>query len=701
MLYSDIVYVEAMPKAPEQTALFNPFNGHLEQLFGYIDVGDLGLPDIQRPFVWKDAKVRDLFDSIYRGFPIGSYLFWRNSVAGNTHQIGIEEREHNDPVLLIIDGQQRLTALYAVFRKKKVKDENYENRNIVISFNPVSEEFKVADASTIKNPEFINNISDFLTKTSTRTFINTYLLGLQRYYQQLTQKQKNIISKIRKDGDLNQEDMAVVADKLLADGVLSDEEEIILEKFGRVSGIQENDDELNSNEEEGGDNEEMSGAIESTTLTKSEKDLLCRVLDEPVTFEEDAISERLEKLYNLKNYPFNALEIIPSLDEEKIADIFTRINSKGTVLKQADFILTLLSVFWEEGREEIDKFCQNAKKQNDKEKGDSPFNYIFEPSPKDLIRVIVGLGFKRGKMKDAYSILTGRDFVTRKTVLSLRDEQLGRFKEAQKKVLDNVTWHQFLKLLIGLGFKSSELISSSNNIANAYILFLIAKHELGLDHRELDKYIGKWFFFSSITSRYSFSPESQMDADLNYFKVARNKGEFIALLERAIDSEITSDFWEITVPNKLLVSSSKKNAIRNAFFACLIKNNTRVLFSDRTVDDLFKPEMKPKKKNLEKHHLFPKDYLSKKLKLDRTAVNQAANFTYLEFEDNIDIGGESPKKYFNEIKNTHFKGREDELFNVMREHCVPENFYDMTYDDFLKNRRNLMSQLVRKNFERV
>ncbi|KKW29098.1 MAG: DUF262 domain-containing protein, partial [Parcubacteria group bacterium GW2011_GWA2_52_8] len=301
MLYSDIVYVEAMPKAPEQTALFNPFNGHLEQLFGYIDVGDLGLPDIQRPFVWKDAKVRDLFDSIYRGFPIGSYLFWRNSVAGNTHQIGIEEREHNDPVLLIIDGQQRLTALYAVFRKKKVKDENYENRNIVISFNPVSEEFKVADASTIKNPEFINNISDFLTKPSTRTFINTYLLGLQRYYQQLTQKQKNIISKIRKDGDLNQEDMAVVADKLLADGVLSDEEEIILEKFGRVSGIQENDDELNSNEEEGGDNEEMSGAIESTTLTKSEKDLLCRVLDEPVTFEEDAISERLEKLYNLKN----------------------------------------------------------------------------------------------------------------------------------------------------------------------------------------------------------------------------------------------------------------------------------------------------------------------------------------------------------------------------------------------------------------
>ena len=81
-----------MSETPQKTALFNPFNGHLEQLFSYIDVGDLGLPDIQRPFVWRDAKVRDLFDSLYRGFPIGSYLLWRNTANGRTHQIG--EREH-------------------------------------------------------------------------------------------------------------------------------------------------------------------------------------------------------------------------------------------------------------------------------------------------------------------------------------------------------------------------------------------------------------------------------------------------------------------------------------------------------------------------------------------------------------------------------------------------------------------------------
>src|SRR3989344_5395792 len=153
-----------------KTALFNPLSVHLEQLFSYIDLGDLGLPDLQRPFVWSNSKIRDLFDSIYRGYPIGSYLLWRNSsLNAKSHHIGTEKKEHTEPNLLIIDGQQRLTALYSVFKDKFVKDENYQDRKIVIAFNPVTEEFKVADASTERNPEFINNISELLTKLSTRT----------------------------------------------------------------------------------------------------------------------------------------------------------------------------------------------------------------------------------------------------------------------------------------------------------------------------------------------------------------------------------------------------------------------------------------------------------------------------------------------------------------------------------------------------
>jgi len=677
--------------APDKTALFNPFNGHLEQLFGLIDIGDLGLPDIQRPFVWKDAKVRDLFDSIYRGYPIGSYLFWRNTVAGKTHHIGTTQKQHEDPALLIIDGQQRLTALYAVFRNQEVKDEHYDNRRIAIAFNPVTEQFKVADASTERNPEYVNSISEFLTRPSTRTFINGYLKQLAKYYSDLSLKQSLVRTKIEEGADLGKQDIELITDKIRSQATISDAEKTLLEKLEEPA-------EKDSEDLSGDDDAEANGddnGVEKSVLSKSDEAMLLKLLSRQETFDEDQISARLEKLYNLKNYPFNALEVVPNLTEEQVAEIFTRINSKGTVLKQADFILTLLSVFWEKGREKIDEFCRRAKKVPAKDSEPSPFNYIFEPWPTDLIRIIVGLGFGRGKMKDAYSILSGRDFTTQKVSAKLRDKQFDTFKSAHKIALDLTNWHEFLKIIQGLGYRSEELISSANNIANAYILFLIAKEKVGLERRELQRHIGKWFFFSSITSRYSFSPESQMESDLNAFR-AREKKEFLAALSRTIASEITNDFWEITVPNKLLVSSSKKNALRNTFFASLIRSGANVLASDRKVGDLFDPSLRQKRKSLEKHHLFPRHYLQKGFGLDRRQINQVANFTYLEYADNVDISDDPPKVYFKEIRRSYTP---EALASMMRAHCLPEKFYEMEYESFLAERRRLMAKAIRETFE--
>jgi hypothetical protein len=297
--------------APDKTALFNPFNGQLEQLFGYIDIGDLGLPDIQRPFVWKDSKVRDLFDSIYRGFPIGSYLFWRNSVSGKAHQIGTAKKEHEDPVLLIIDGQQRLTALYAVFRNQLVKDENYDNRNIVIAFNPRTEEFKVADASTERNPEYINNISEFLARAGTRKFINTYLEQLKKYYAQLNKRRATIVQKLEHEEDLNQQDIELVTTAIKGQPVISDEEKTILEKLGEPVE-KEAEDNGNGQREDEDENDELT-PTDGSFLSRGERRLLQKVLSQEETFDDELISQRLEKLYNLKNYPFNALEVVPKL----------------------------------------------------------------------------------------------------------------------------------------------------------------------------------------------------------------------------------------------------------------------------------------------------------------------------------------------------------------------------------------------------
>jgi len=387
-----------MNEVPQKTALFNPLNGHLEQLFSYIDMGDLGLPDIQRPFVWRDAKVRDLFDSLYRGFPIGSYLLWRNTASGRTHQIGVKEHEHKDPNLLIIDGQQRLTALYSVFRSVAVKDENYEDRIITIAFNPITEEFKVADATTQKNSEFINNITDLFTKASTRVFINSYLERFRKEKDNLKKKYILLIEKINEKEELNKGDVELLSDKVKKPDIF-EENKIIWEKIGLAKkDIVENDEE----EKEDNGNKEETDIVEIVNnelslFGSNELEIIKTALSREEIIDEELISSRIEKLYNLKNYPFNALEIVPDLTEEQVAEIFTRINSKGTILKQADFILTLLSVFWPDGRYQIDNFCKSAKKIPEKERRESPYNYIFEPTPKDLVRITVGFGLVEEK----------------------------------------------------------------------------------------------------------------------------------------------------------------------------------------------------------------------------------------------------------------------------------------------------------------
>jgi uncharacterized protein with ParB-like and HNH nuclease domain len=165
------------------TTLFKEVGYSLAVLINNIQMGSIGLPDIQRPFVWKNAKVRDLFDSMYRGYPVGYFLFWENQVGVKTKQIGANNHQ-KVPNLLIVDGQQRLTSLYAVLKGIPVVRENYETEHIEIAFRPTDGSFQVCDAAIKKDPEFLPNISDlFAPNASQFDIIADYLERLSTYRQ--------------------------------------------------------------------------------------------------------------------------------------------------------------------------------------------------------------------------------------------------------------------------------------------------------------------------------------------------------------------------------------------------------------------------------------------------------------------------------------------------------------------------------------
>jgi hypothetical protein len=163
--------------------LFKRVDYELTALLSYIDMNDIGLPELQRPFVWTNAKVRDLFDSMYRGFPVGYLVFWSNAdLTSAVKQIGVGERGHAIPRLQIVDGQQRLTSLYAVVRGRPVVDSNYREIEIRISFRPSDGKFEVADAATQRDPEFIPSISQLWTSgKSSRRMINEFLESLKAH----------------------------------------------------------------------------------------------------------------------------------------------------------------------------------------------------------------------------------------------------------------------------------------------------------------------------------------------------------------------------------------------------------------------------------------------------------------------------------------------------------------------------------------
>lgn len=122
------------------TQLFDSFPSKVDTLLRDVRTGRIGLPDLQRPFVWSDAKVRDLLDSMLKGYLVGFVMIWEAPDSyENVSHIGNNDKMYSRPSDLVIDGQQRLTALLSALYGTAVKDKKYQERVIKISYHPLKD----------------------------------------------------------------------------------------------------------------------------------------------------------------------------------------------------------------------------------------------------------------------------------------------------------------------------------------------------------------------------------------------------------------------------------------------------------------------------------------------------------------------------------------------------------------------------------
>ncbi|MDR3113162.1 MAG: DUF262 domain-containing protein, partial [Endomicrobium sp.] len=140
----------------------------IETILAWIKAGEIAIPEIQRPFVWDSSKVRDLIDSLYQGYPVGYLISWKNP------DIQLKDGHKSEGKKILIDGQQRITALTAAIIGNQVVDEKYKKIRIKIAFNPIEEKFEVQNPAILKDKTWLADISE-ITNSSVIKTVKNYL----------------------------------------------------------------------------------------------------------------------------------------------------------------------------------------------------------------------------------------------------------------------------------------------------------------------------------------------------------------------------------------------------------------------------------------------------------------------------------------------------------------------------------------------
>ena len=566
--------------------------------------GKTGLPDLQRPFVWGDNKVRDLLDSMLKGYPIGYVMLWSTPQSfSKTAHIGQENKIYAMPEDLVIDGQQRLTSLLSALYGIKVKDKDYKEKNIRICYNPLTREFAVWTSSYANNPEWIDCVSDVFDVNSNRS--------LSRYRRKYIK-------------------------------------------------------ELNEARQKRG----------QSILTEDDEEL---------------IETNIGDLLDLSTYLLPTLKINANATEEDVAEIFVRVNSGGQKLNEKNFIETLLAVYDVEAHKHIRYFCE----QSTIPCNGTSYNPIIKLDPSHLIRMAVGYGFKRARLQYAYKLMRGKDLKTGEISAQTRDENLKVFKDALAVVTNLNNWHGYINLFAGAGYYTKDFIAAPNCVVFSYILYLLGKNEYKLKTVELNKIMKKWIYMATITSYFSQSTESTVEKIFADLRSVNTADDYIMYLNKAIAEKFTDDYFNITLPKELEVSS----AIAPEWYGYIAALNvlgTPMLFSTAPLSQFLVAGASGTKNAIDKHHIFPKAYLtSVGIQEDRDR-NQVANFTYLDYSTNIDISDNPPSEYVHKYRA---QLGEEQYQKTCQENALPFGFDNMDYFDFLAARRCLMAEIVKKGYE--
>ena len=329
------------------------------------------------------------------------------------------------------------------------------------------------------------------------------------------------------------------------------------------------------------------------------------------------------------------------------------------------------------------------------------YDDIFDPDYGDMLRVSFMHQFRRGKLADLVSLLSGRDFESKEYRDDIVEDSYEKLDNGIQNFINQYNFAQFIMAIKGAGFTSNKLLNSMMTLDFAYTLYLILLADDSVPNAQIKRYVQKWFVMSTLTSRYIGSPETVMDRDM------RSIGEkgFINFMNEVEAANLSNTFWNITLP-QLLESSSVNSPAFNTFLAAQINLNCNSMLMNGTkISDLISISG-------DVHHIFPRAYLKNNGVDSKVKYNQVANYIYLDTQVNKSISDDAPCVYFSKVK-AQCEGGDIEFGNIsdtellvknLEENCIPADIAEMDvsrYDEFLLQRRKMMAKLIEKYYKNL
>jgi len=357
---------------------------------------------------------------------------------------------------------------------------------------------------------------------------------------------------------------------------------------------------------------------------------------------DEKIYEALRKLGEVRNIFMGARNSIPvftissDMDYEEVADIFVKINSKGTRIRITELLLALLALkipgeFRKDFRDYVEKLEDNG--------------WYIDAGV--IIRALVAISVKQGRLAYFRSIAR-----------SISDEDLRNNWEITKKSLEEC----FKILEENLGIKNSEILPSQ------YVLiplaFYLSQKKNAFSENDTKEFV-LWLLLASFWGRYAGSPETRLDEDIKSISENKNLSKLFHLLKSQV--------------GRLLVDEER--------FTGKSRNSKLLLYivaRKEGAEDWWKGH-KITTSDYEEHHIIPRSLL-KKAEYEYALIDDAANIAFLTEKANRKISNTPPEKYLTEIDPAK-----------LEKQFVPldKNLWEIeNYEDFLNHRRQIIVEKI-------